>query len=455
MALTKVTSGMVNPDPTDASNLASGTVPTARMPSTGTSWQAVTTAATLTAVAGNGYPIDTTSNACTVTLPASASVGDTLEFVDYSGNWNTNNVTLNPNGLKIKGSTNNGIMSIAREGVRFVYVDATQGWAAITSRTDGSISGYTATGGTKTINGLYTVHTFLSSGDFEVTVGTKDVDVMVVAGGGSGGGRHGGGGGSAGMVVKTAHSTSVATYPVVIGAGAASPSPATGVGTNGSNATVFGLTAVGGGGGGTYPSPGTGIDGGSGGGGMGDTPNNPGGASTQSSAGTPSGGTVTAYGNAGGIGYHGPGDSRMDGGGGGAGAVGGTGGVNDAPYIGGAGGVGIQLDYDGNNYYWAAGGGGGMWAGPAASTYPGGAGGVGGGGGGGTAHTGGDGPGGAGGGTAINTGLAGATGGTSAGGNAGANTGSGGGGGGQGASSGYDGGGGAGGSGCVIIRYLT
>ena len=34
-------------------------------------WQSVVTAATLTAVAGRGYPINTTSNACTVTLPGS------------------------------------------------------------------------------------------------------------------------------------------------------------------------------------------------------------------------------------------------------------------------------------------------------------------------------------------------------------------------------------------------
>src|SRR5210317_666258 len=50
---------------------------------TGTSWQSsIVTGTTLSAVAGNGYWIDTTSNACTVTLPASASVGDTKEFVD-------------------------------------------------------------------------------------------------------------------------------------------------------------------------------------------------------------------------------------------------------------------------------------------------------------------------------------------------------------------------------------
>ena len=52
-----------------------------------TQWQAVVTAATLNAVAGNGYPINTTSNACTVTLPAAASVGDTIEFMDYGRQW--------------------------------------------------------------------------------------------------------------------------------------------------------------------------------------------------------------------------------------------------------------------------------------------------------------------------------------------------------------------------------
>ena len=44
----------------------------------GISWQSVVTGSTLTAVAGNGYWIDTTSNACVITLPASASIGDTI-----------------------------------------------------------------------------------------------------------------------------------------------------------------------------------------------------------------------------------------------------------------------------------------------------------------------------------------------------------------------------------------
>jgi hypothetical protein len=48
-------------------------------------WQStIVTGSTLTAVAGNGYWIDTTLNACTVTLPASASVGDQIYFLDYA-----------------------------------------------------------------------------------------------------------------------------------------------------------------------------------------------------------------------------------------------------------------------------------------------------------------------------------------------------------------------------------
>ena len=36
----------------------------------GISWQAVETGSTMTAVAGEGYWVNTTSNACTITLPS-------------------------------------------------------------------------------------------------------------------------------------------------------------------------------------------------------------------------------------------------------------------------------------------------------------------------------------------------------------------------------------------------
>ena len=72
--------------------------------SAGLSWQStIVTGTTLTAQSGNGYFIDTTSNACTITLPATPSVGDTIEFVDYARTWHTNAITLNTNSLNYQG----------------------------------------------------------------------------------------------------------------------------------------------------------------------------------------------------------------------------------------------------------------------------------------------------------------------------------------------------------------
>ena len=45
---------------------------------------------------------------------------------------------------------------------------------------------FSASGGTESTVGAYTVHTFTSSGNF-VATGTKDIEVMIVGGGGSGG----------------------------------------------------------------------------------------------------------------------------------------------------------------------------------------------------------------------------------------------------------------------------
>ena len=99
----------------------------------GLDWQSVTTGSTLTAVAGNGYPIDTTSNACAITLPASASVGDQIMFTDYAGNWATNSITFDINGLKYQGQddtytveydTNDQVLHI-------VYIDTTEGWMPV------------------------------------------------------------------------------------------------------------------------------------------------------------------------------------------------------------------------------------------------------------------------------------------------------------------------------------
>ena len=93
----------------------------------GTSWQAVKTS-DFTAAAGEGYFINTTSGAITMTLPAGV-LGEEVVFIDYAGTFDTNNLTIASNGSeKIVASTNNLTVGTERAGNTLVYTDGTQGW---------------------------------------------------------------------------------------------------------------------------------------------------------------------------------------------------------------------------------------------------------------------------------------------------------------------------------------
>ena len=93
----------------------------------GTSWQAVKTS-TFTAVAGEGYFINTTGGAFEMDLPA-GSIGDEISFIDYAGTFDTNALTIDQNGSeKIAGSTDPLTVSTERAANTLVYVDSTQGW---------------------------------------------------------------------------------------------------------------------------------------------------------------------------------------------------------------------------------------------------------------------------------------------------------------------------------------
>ena len=95
--------------------------------SAGTSWQAVKTS-TFTAVAGDGYFINTTSSAITMNLPA-GNLGDEIVFIDYAGTFDSNNLTVAANGSeKIVASTDDLTVSTERAGNTLVYTDSTQGW---------------------------------------------------------------------------------------------------------------------------------------------------------------------------------------------------------------------------------------------------------------------------------------------------------------------------------------
>ena len=293
-----------------AETALSGTIPSTNISessmanvSTGTSWQSVITAdgSTFnTAVAGEGYFIDTTSAAHTITLPASPSAGDEVTIVDYAGTFGTNNVTVGRNGSNVDGSANNPTLNTNRENVRFVYMDSTQGWRSIF---DGASTTYgtafvSATGGTVTTSGDYKIHTFTGDGCFVVSqVGSGGapsvVDYLVVAGGGGGGGSsapYGGGtGGGAGgfreslaacspthtpsghtaspLKATTGITVTAQTYPISVGAGGAGSSGGQ-QGNNGSNSSFSTITSAGGGfGGGCQGGTSTGANGGSGGGG--------------------------------------------------------------------------------------------------------------------------------------------------------------------------------------------
>ncbi len=93
----------------------------------GTAWQSVVTGAT-TMVAGRGYFVNTTSSAFTMTLPSSASIGDTVSIIDYAGTFDSNTCTIGRNSHKIQGASADMTVTTERAAFSLVYVDSTHGW---------------------------------------------------------------------------------------------------------------------------------------------------------------------------------------------------------------------------------------------------------------------------------------------------------------------------------------
>lgn len=89
-------------------------------------WNSVIT--NTNAVAGNGYFVNTSGGTITITLPSSASLGDTIKVSDINGSFATNNCTIARNGLKIMGLEENFICDINNLTIELVYSNATNGW---------------------------------------------------------------------------------------------------------------------------------------------------------------------------------------------------------------------------------------------------------------------------------------------------------------------------------------
>ena len=337
------------------------------------SWQSVITAdgsTGTTAVARNGYFIDTTSAAHTLTLPTSATIGDFIAIKDYAGTFATNNLTIGRNGHNIQGVANDSLITTNRASLVLVYVDSTKGLLYWEEHNVADLEGPTfisATGGTITTTGNFKIHTFTGDGCFVVSSlsrcrpidGPKNVDYLVVAGGGGGGGtpcggnQRSGGGGAGGYRESSGADSgcytasplgcgvpgitvTATTYPITVGGGGTGTY---GSNTNGSNSVFSTITSAGGGKGASesFPSLLPAGNGGSGGGGAsnstcGGTGNSPPVSPPQGN----NGGNSTGY-------------FAIGGGGGGAGEAGGTDSV-------GAGGDGVSSSITGSSITRSGGG---------------------------------------------------------------------------------------------------
>jgi len=194
-----------------------------------------------TAADGEGYFCDTSSGSFTVSLPA-GSAGAIVAVSDYTRTFQTNNLTVSPNGSeKIGGVAADAILDTEGQTATFVYVDGTEGWINI-QETSNSVTGnpnIVATGGTITTCGNCKIHTFTGPGTFTVsnistTPANNEVSYLVVAGGGGG---EGGGGGAGGFREYKAPTTpytaspldgnpggtsvtlTTTSYPITVGAG--------------------------------------------------------------------------------------------------------------------------------------------------------------------------------------------------------------------------------------------
>jgi len=345
----------------DTISLASGASQTG-FGRTGTvDWDTTPKTATFSAVSGNGYFCNTSGGVFTVNLPA-GSAGAIVSVADYAATWQTNNLTVSPNGTDKIGSVNADVtLNTQGQSVTFVYVDSTQGWINTMDSTSNvrGTSFIIATGGTITTCGDYKIHTFTGAGTFCVSqagsgAGPSNVDYLVVAGGGSanvefaaggaGGYRESSGVASGSYTASPlgagvpALPVTVTGYPVTVGAGGTSPTP-----TSGSNSIFSTITSAGGGNG----TPAAGTAGGSGAGGAAEAdPGRFGGAGNTPPVSPPQG-------QPGGEGAN-NGSSTCRGGGGGGGAT--AAGSNGGPNCGANGGAGATSSINGTPTARAGGG---------------------------------------------------------------------------------------------------
>lgn len=84
--------------------------------------------ANTTAVAGRYYFVNTSAGAVTLTLPASASMGDTVRVIDGAASFDANNLTIGRNGHVIMGDAADLTVNTENAAFDLIYYNATYGW---------------------------------------------------------------------------------------------------------------------------------------------------------------------------------------------------------------------------------------------------------------------------------------------------------------------------------------
>jgi hypothetical protein len=82
-------------------------------------------------VTSSGYFVDTTVGPITMTLPASATLGDTIRFNDLAGTFSANNLTVARNSHKIQGIASDLLVDIDQSSFGLVYSNTTYGWKVL------------------------------------------------------------------------------------------------------------------------------------------------------------------------------------------------------------------------------------------------------------------------------------------------------------------------------------
>lgn len=324
MALTKLTQSLIDGTLVTSVNGNTGAV------TTGIDLQSSVKTANFTAVANEGYLVNTTSSAITVTLPSSPSLGDEVLIIDYGGTFGTNNVTL-VSSDNIQGLSNDRAIKKDNNSIKLIYSDATKGWLVDSASETTSIG--------STLPSTFTV-------DYLIVAGGGGTDLFS-GGGGAGGLRTSFAGSTNGGGSSLENSLTLSTgqaYNITVGAGGPGMGYASPGGTSTGSNSVFHNVTSNGGAGGSYQ---TGADGGSGGGaGCGTNPGSYSGGAALTSP------TVQGYGG----GNSGPRSGAYPtGGGGGAGAAGQN---YQSSSASGNGGVGLSNSITGTAVFYAGGGGG-------------------------------------------------------------------------------------------------